>query len=393
MRARNAAKGLVVVALAAPLVVGLVGATPAQADGAISSSPSRPGITITYTRTTVDITATVSSIQETDLTLTEPVGRPQTSVKVAHSSAPAVKAPLSFQLYTACWKRSVACSGVAPAPNGTWTVKVTGSAGSQDATQTFTLKVPPARPAGFSARGSGSRQVAFSWTKGAEPDLTSYTLYDGAGKVLRDGISKSDACHGSSCSYILTYLVDAPGRHDFALTSHRSTSPTRGSATLASTARATTSAVLASPSASRPTVPAGPSQGAAGSGPNGPGSPGSSGATVVLPPGDTGAGRALGQTLAEFAPNLALAQLPALPDTPGPTLAEAPLPLGTYKPELPYKPVVAQDPISAAGPVQRAAHTAAAALDTGQLLRSLAGALVLLLAGAHLRRLLSSPVE
>ncbi len=390
MRARNSVQGLVVVVLAAPLVVGLVGATPALADGTIGSPPSKQGRP--YTGSTVDIRANVSSARATDLTLTDPVDTAQ-PVVVDTSSAPAVMDPLSFPLHTGCWRRSKTCTGVAPAPNGTWTVTVTDTTGSKGQRRTFVLAVPPATPAGFSARGRGSRQVTFNWTKGAEPDLTSYTLYDGAGKVLRDGISKSDACHGSSCSYILTYPADAPGRHDFALTSHRSTSPTPGSTTLASPARATASAALASPSAARPTVAAGPSQGAAGSGPNGPGSPGSSGATVVLPPGDSGAGRALGQTLSAFAPNLALAQLPALPDTPGPTLAEAPLPLGTYKPELPYKPVVAQDPISAAGPVQRAAHTAAAALDTGQLLRSLAGALVLLLAGAHLRRLLSSPVE
>ncbi len=390
MRARNSVQGLVVVVLAAPLVVGLVGATPALADGTIGSPPSKQGRP--YTGSTVDIRANVSSARATDLTLTDPVDTAQ-PVVVDTSSGPAVMDPLSFPLHTGCWRRSKTCTGVAPAPNGTWTVTVTDTTGSKGQRRTFVLAVPPATPAGFSARGSGSRQVTFNWTKGAEPDLTSYTLYDGAGKVLRDGISKSDACHGSSCSYILTYPADAPGRHDFALTSHRSTSPTPGSTTLASPARATASAALASPSAARPTVAAGPSQGAAGSGPNGPGSPGSSGATVVLPPGDSGAGRALGQTLSAFAPNLALAQLPALPDTPGPTLAEAPLPLGTYKPELPYKPVVAQDPISAAGPVQRAAHTAAAALDTGQLLRSLAGALVLLLAGAHLRRLLSSPVE
>jgi len=390
MRARNSVQGLVVVVLAAPLVVGLVGATPALADGTIGSPPSKQGRP--YTGSTVDIRANVSSARATDLTLTDPVDTAQ-PVVVDTSSAPAVMDPLSFPLHTGCWRRSKTCTGVAPAPNGTWTVTVTDTTGSKGQRRTFVLAVPPATPAGFSARGSGSRQVTFNWTKGAEPDLTSYTLYDGAGKVLRDGISKSDACHGSSCSYILTYPADAPGRHEFALTSHRSTSPTPGSTTLASPARATASAALASPSAARPTVAAGPSQGAAGSGPNGPGSPGSSGATVVLPPGDSGAGRALGQTLSAFAPNLALAQLPALPDTPGPTLAEAPLPLGTYKPELPYKPVVAQDPISAAGPVQRAAHTAAAALDTGQLLRSLAGALVLLLAGAHLRRLLSSPVE
>jgi len=39
--------------------------------------------------------------------------------------------------------------------------------------------------------------------------------------------------------------------------------------------------------------------------------------------------------------------------------------------------------------LQKASNAVHTALDTGQLVRSLAGALVLLLAGAHLRRLVS----
>lgn len=110
---------------------------------------------------------------------------------------------------------------------------------------------------------------------------------------------------------------------------------------------------------------------------------------VQLPAGDSGSGRALGQTLAGFAPNLAVAGLPPLPLTAGPTLAEPPLPFGTFTPALPYKPRLAQPPVRPPGALQKASNAVHTALDTGQLVRSLAGALVLLLAGAHLRRLVS----
>jgi len=237
-------------------------------------------------------------------------------------------------------------------------------------------------PAAFTARASGARQIAFTWTKGTEPDLTSYTLYDGAGKVAR-ALPAADACTGSSCSYVLTYPADAPGRHDFALTSYRRTAPT-GTGTVESS-KAVAGATLAAP-ASRSRLTGAPGSPADAKAPV-PSAQGKSAAPPVqLPAGDNGSSRALGQTLAEFTPNLAAAGLPPLPLTAGPTLAEPPLPFGTFKPALPYKPVLAQPPARPPYALQKASNAVHTALDTGQLVRSLAGALVLLLAGAHLRR-------
>jgi len=302
-------------------------------------------------------------------------------------------ATLSYVLNTDCATfPSPKCTGSVPAPNGVWTVVVTGAtgadAGAGGASQTFTLKVPPRVPAAFTARASGARQIAFTWTKGTEPDLTSYTLYDGAGKVAR-ALPAADACTGSSCSYVLTYPADAPGRHDFALTSYRRTAPT-GTGTVESS-KAVDGATLVAP-ASRSRLTGAPGSPADAKAPV-PSAQGKSAAPpappVQLPAGDNGSSRALGQTLAEFAPNLAAAGLPPLPLTAGPTLAEPPLPFGTFKPALPYKPVLAQPPARLPYALQKASNAVHTALDTGQLVRSLAGALVLLLAGAHLRRLVS----
>jgi len=387
MTARIAVKALVVVALAAPLVGGLVGSRPAEANGTITSPKSGT----TFSGVTVDIEATAGPTQ-TDLTLTDPVSKPAKPVVVASYPASFMgTGRLSYHLNTACWTH-LKCTGSVPAPNGDWTVVVTGAtgadAGAGGASQTFTLKVPPRVPAAFTARASGARQIAFTWTKGTEPDLTSYTLYDGAGKVAR-ALPAADACTGSSCSYVLTYPADAPGRHDFALTSYRRTAPT-GTGTVESS-KAVAGATLAAPaSRSRLTGAPGSPADAKAPVPSAQGkSPAPPAPPVQLPAGDNGSSRALGQTLAEFAPNLAAAGLPPLPLTAGPTLAEPPLPFGTFKPALPYKPVLAQPPARPPYALQKASNAVHTAPDTGQLVRSLAGALVLLLAGAHLRRLVS----
>ena len=393
MTARTAVKALVVVALAAPLVGGLVGSSPAEANGTITSPKSgttdRPVIYTSPTR--VQLRATASGLGETDLLLRAPLGKTAQKVdSYAGSVVPTDHATLSYVLNTDCATfPSPKCTGSVPAPNGVWTVVVTGAAGAGagagGASQTFTLKVPPRVPAAFTARASGARQIAFTWSKGTEPDLTSYTLYDGAGKVAR-ALPAADACTGSSCSYVLTYPADAPGRHDFALTSHRRTAPT-GTGTVESS-KAVAGATLAAPaSGSRLTGAPGSPADAKAPVPGAQGKPAAP--PVRLPAGDNGSSRALGQTLADFAPNLAVAGLPPLPLTAGPTLAEPPLPFGTFKPALPYKPVLAQPPVRPPDALQKASNAVHTALDTGQLVRSLAGALVLLLAGAHLRRLVS----
>jgi len=88
----------------------------------------------------------------------------------AGSVVPTDHATLSYILNTDCATfPSPKCTRSVPAPNGDWTVSVTGL-GPGGGSQTFTLKVPPRVPAAFTARASGARQIAFTWTKGTEPD-------------------------------------------------------------------------------------------------------------------------------------------------------------------------------------------------------------------------------
>jgi len=122
MTARTAVKALVVVALTAPLVGGLVGSSPAEANGTITSPKSG----MTFSGVTVDIEATAGPTQ-TDLTLTDPVSKPAKPVVVASYPASFMgTGRLSYHLNTACWTH-LKCTGSVPAPNGVWTVLVTGA--------------------------------------------------------------------------------------------------------------------------------------------------------------------------------------------------------------------------------------------------------------------------
>ncbi|MCW2613017.1 MAG: hypothetical protein JWN08_11, partial [Frankiales bacterium] len=63
-----------------------------------------------------------------------------------------------------------------------------------------------------------------------------------------------------------------------------------------------------------------------------------------------------------------------------------PLPDGTFTPTLGFEDQVVQERVETLSPGQRVTEVLSSALDSERLARSTAGALVLLLAGAHLRR-------
>jgi hypothetical protein len=93
-----------------------------------------------------------------------------------------------------------------------------------------------------------------------------------------------------------------------------------------------------------------------------------------------------------FGPKLGIPKLPPLPAT-QPVVA-APLPDGTYKGKLGYQPINKRVKVSAPrAAATRVTGAVGSALDSEQFLRSLAGALVLLLAAAHLRRWLGTHEE
>ena len=115
----------------------LVAATPAYAAG-ISS----PGNGVTFSSDqTIHIRADISTTTRTELRLKSPVA--SSAEQVVDSGAGTLtnnNATLTYDLQTDCATYpSASCSGRAPAPNGTWTIRLTGGASG---TSTFVLRIP-----------------------------------------------------------------------------------------------------------------------------------------------------------------------------------------------------------------------------------------------------------
>lgn len=411
---RRTALSLGVFVLAVPLTgAGLVlAAAPAYAGGAITS----PGNGVEFTTdTTVRIRADISGTTKVTLSLTSPL--PGSSAQPVASGQGSVTnntpPPLAYDLDTSCATYpSPTCSGRAPALNGVWTVTLSGGANDSS---TFVLRIPPKAPRSLTARADGYRAVVLSWPRGEEPDLTGWTVY-GDGAVVQDNVG-TGACSSTACSTTVTYSQDGTGAHTYSLVAHRRTAP-GSTATLDSPQSPQASATLdapppppppsptASPASSSPSgggAPAGggTSPSAGGSSPAPSGSPssaspaaasgsagGAKGSSAIgtsdgSTPSAVAQRQAFALTFKAFAPKLGIPKLPPLPAAP----AVAPLPDGSYQTTLGYKEVVKREKVAVPqASVQRITGAVGNALDSGQFLRSLAGAMILLLAAAHLRR-------
>lgn len=184
-RARLAAAALVLpVAASVALVGSVVTAAPAEA-GRISVSDS----TLTSRSDEVTISVKLGLLEHGKLGLTPPGG--SKPVTVAKGDGPRT---LSYTFSLS--------ERATPARNGRWTVTfganvlVLGS-GSESS---FLVKAPPAKPKGVDADAVSSRKVKVDWRRGAEPDLTSYTVAVG-NRAEKVGVG--EACDGSSCSATL----------------------------------------------------------------------------------------------------------------------------------------------------------------------------------------------
>lgn len=405
----------VVVALALPAAMLL----PVGTATAAVSSPGRG--TVFTSDTTIAIRAEHGpSGDENRLTLTSPGGP---AVVVAQSPGNRLAGgTLSYSLDTGCWTFP-ACAGSRPAPNGEWVVEQSGGATDRLA---FVVRIPPRPPQDVTASALSTREVQVSWTRGAEPDLTGFAVFEGDRAVVND--LDMGACTETGCSAVVRYPSDRPGEHRYVVRSFRSTSP-GSSEQLASApsgvASATVPAPDSSPSPDPTSTPAPGAPGPGGPGPDAPGpgsgpdaspdagggspasSPGASpgpdgevaappsadGSTSASPgaPTDTPAAqqrRAFAQSFNSFAPKLGIPKLPPLPIGPAPAVA-GPLADGTFDPTLGFQDQVTQELVEtgrAAGPLGAVAD----ALDSERLARSTAGALLLLLTAAHLRRWVTS---
>ena len=330
---------------------------------------------------------------------------------------------LEYVLDLACWTKG--CSGSQLAPNGTWTVR---QGGGTSATSTFTTAIEPAAPTALRAEPLNPREVQISWRLGAEPDLVAWTVYEGSAPV-QERVGRS-ACAGSTCSTVVRYASPGSGDHSYTVKAHRSTAP-GSTSTLDSPMSAPASVRLENPPPSPAPTPGdtGSGGGSGGAPANGNGStggagaPGSGGSADDDTPttgGDTTGGdpaapapigtgspaagesadakavaqrKAFALGFSAFGPKLGIPKLPPLPQAQAPAIAPE-LADGTFEPTLGFEDQVVTERVEVAqGPTQRVRNVVGTALDSERLATSTAAALVLLLAGAHLRRWLGTASE
>ncbi len=330
------------------------------------------------------------------LTLTEPGQQP---VVVASTNVDVLGGGgrLSYAFNTRCWVRtapsSLCATGPQPARNGVWTLVQTGGASD---TVSFQLAIPPEAPTGTAVAPTSPTEMRVSWRRGAEPDLTSFTVFEGDKAVRRD-LAPKDVCNNEgACSALVP--VDGPGERTYTVTAFRSSGTAEPDLQSARSAPASGS-IIADPLApggpgDSPVVPgvgASPGPGASPSP-----SPTTKPAAVkrgglrdpkplTLSP-DAGARRqAFASGFNTFAPKLGIPKLPPLPESP-----EVAEPDGSFEPTLGFDDQVLSE--EEEGPAEAAGVRGAVGslVDSEQLAKSTAAALVLLLTGAHLRRWLGA---
>jgi hypothetical protein len=296
--------------------------------------------------------------------------------------------------------------------NGRWTATLKDSTGTTTK-YFYTNFGPTATPAGVTATatnpapGATTGTVDLSWTySGTEPDLWGFRVLETKGNTTDDVSAVTAACTNGTCHYSKKY-DNAPGSttdYSFTVAALRTSGgcSTCGSTVLgsASTPEAAAQIVTPQPPPSPTPAPSGSASPAPGSTPapsaNPTASPGTKtqaggkptkpGSQIIVPtlPPVAAARKNFALGYNNFSPSLGIPKLPPLPAT---TFAETVGGSeGTYQPTLPYKPQPAK---SSPGGVLSAPLAAVTSLDTGQLARSLAAALILLVAAAHLRLFLS----
>ncbi|MCW2543837.1 MAG: hypothetical protein JWM40_1389 [Frankiales bacterium] len=410
-------RALAVLALAAPMVLTLLLATAptASASGSFTSNTPDDGAVLGGNSFTVGADISQGSNTAT-LTLTgvDAGGNQICNAKVSTQNGGAFSRQQTISL-------SVPSSACPSGKNARWNATLSGGASGG---RSFATNAAPATPSSFSADGSGARDVSFTWSRGDDVDLTGYSLFDGAGNVI-DGNIGFDRCNGSLCSYALYYPADNPGTHSYALSSRRTGAGCSGCASEVESGKATASATLVKPPPPPPPPPtpsptpsptptggtggsttggtttggstSGGSTGGTTGGGSTTGGSSSSGGGVVKPTSQptlpslparlAAARRAFAISFNAFSPSLGIPKLPPLPANFAPSVSpEAPLPLGTYSPQLPYK---AKTETVKTTSVIRSLTGVGTTVDYPQLAKALAVAMILMLVAAHLRRFLA----
>ncbi|MGH3098686.1 MAG: hypothetical protein ACRDMV_22085 [Streptosporangiales bacterium] len=186
---------LLVAALLVAATATIGGASTARA--AASQRVHVSGTTFTKESQTVTVSVRLRLLERGALRLKAPGDG--SYVKVASGRGPR---KLSYDLRLSCPKYAGSCTHdgrQVPARNGVWRVKFTSNkllSGGQEKAS-FTVAVPPERPAGLTAKRTDGRHVRVGWRRGVEPDLTSYLLTVG-GQEHR--ITVGHACGAKQCA-------------------------------------------------------------------------------------------------------------------------------------------------------------------------------------------------
>jgi uncharacterized membrane protein YgcG len=432
---RTAARSLGVFALTAPLAsVGLLTAPAALAATASSYTTPAAGSIFSGAQEAVNVTASVPACA------TNAFGNcsstPTTTLSVTSNG-------VTFSATPKKWTKSassITATIPATAANGTWAAAL--SDGGTASTRSFSLDFDTTTPAAFRTQvtDGDDQDVAFYWATNPESDITKYVLTEN-GTTLFSGAPSAAGCTSSStCSTSFAYSAASPGDHTYQLVAVRPGASSSHISNQASTTAALKSPPKPTPSAA-PAPTAGPTSspapggtsstggGSTGSAPAG-GSPGGSGSSGS---GTTGSGtagsgttggsapgsgtssggatapqkapvsaipsltnpvvqqrRAFALTFNSFSPSLGIPKLPPLPSTDGAAVAgaEPKLADGTYGTTLPYAPQT--ETTSTSTPVaSEPTSFAQNVLDSAQLAKSIAAALILMLAFGHLRRFLA----
>lgn len=327
------------------------------------------------------------------LTLTEP-GRPPVVVASTNVDLVGGAGRLSYAFNTRCWVRtapaSLCAAGPQPARNGVWTVTQTGGAADS---LSFQLAIPPDAPSGVTATPATPLEMKVSWRRGVEPDLTSYTVLEGDAAIRRD-LAPSDVCNSDGvCSVLVS--VNGLGERAYSVVAFRSSGTAEPDLQSARSAPASASLVAdpLPPGTDQPPVIPGVNEPApAGSAspsptPKAAGKPGVRNPKPLTLSPDAGARRqAFASGFNAFAPKLGIPKLPPLPESP-----EVALPDGSFEPTLGYDDqVLSEEEETELGAEDGVSAAVSNFVDSERLAKSTAGALVLLLTGAHLRRWLGA---
>lgn len=327
---------------------------------------------------------TASQIGTSQLLLTPPGGQ---AIQVAEGGItdPEVSHPFN----TLCREPDGRpCSGDRPAVNGEWGVRQVGG-GVNDSSTTFRLRIPPRPPTDVKADGSSPLQATVTWRLGTEPDLTGFAVFDGEAQVK--SVPRGD-CRDGACTAVIDYPIDGAAVHTYTVRAFRSAGDGGGPLASAPSASATATVLPGSalPGPLGGVVPGtgDPAPENAASASPSPAKATASRSPAARPGGANTAGRrqAFSTGFNTFGPKLGVPKLPPLPQAP----AVAQLPDGTFEPTLGFEDQELGEDDPSSGVAARVTSTVGDAIVSEQIVRSTAGALVLLLTGAHLRRWLNA---